>query len=88
MASQTIPNLPAATSVGGTEQIWAVQNGVDVRLTSAQIAGIATISQGVFNSYMSAWLAGLPNVRNSGAGVIPGTGQPYINASGYLVLAA
>lgn len=39
-AVTNIPGLPAAISVNGTEELWAVQNGRDVRLTSAQIASL------------------------------------------------
>ena len=35
-----IPNLPSATSLNGTEELEAVQAGVSVRVTSAQIAGL------------------------------------------------
>lgn len=41
MGNTTIPNLPAAISLNGTEQFWAVQNGADVRITTAQIAGVS-----------------------------------------------
>jgi len=40
MANKQIPNLPAAISLNGTEQLEAVQAGVSVRVTSAQIAGL------------------------------------------------
>ena len=40
MASVQIPNLPAAIAVNGTEQMEAVQNGVSVRVTTSQIAGL------------------------------------------------
>jgi len=44
-----IPNLPAATSLDGTELIEVVQGGVSCRATSAQIAGLygsgSTITQ-------------------------------------------
>lgn len=41
MASQTIPSLPAAVSLNGTELAWAVQSGTDVRVTTGQIAALA-----------------------------------------------
>ena len=41
MSNQTIPNLPQATSVDGSEQLWAVQYGSDVKVTSAQIGTLA-----------------------------------------------
>lgn len=40
MSNTTIPNLPLAIAVTGAEQLEAVQNGVSVRLTASQIAGI------------------------------------------------
>lgn len=40
MSNIQIPNLPAATSLNGTEELEAVQGGTSVRLTTAQIAGI------------------------------------------------
>jgi len=43
MANVAIPNLPTVTSVTGLEQIPAVQNGVTVRLTAAQIAGLTPV---------------------------------------------
>lgn len=42
MANTTIPNLPATTSINGTEQIGAVQSSTSVRITTAQIANYAT----------------------------------------------
>lgn len=39
-AVTNIPGLPAATSVDGAEELWAVQNGRDVRLTADQIASL------------------------------------------------
>ena len=38
MSNTTIPNLPLATSLNGTEQVPAVQASTSVRLTTAQIA--------------------------------------------------
>ena len=39
MASTTIPNLPAATSLSGTEVLEIVQSGVSRRVTVSQVAG-------------------------------------------------
>lgn len=39
-AIQNIPGLPVATALNGTEEIWAVQNGLDVRVTATQIAAL------------------------------------------------
>jgi len=41
MASVQIPNLPAAISVTGTEQVEAVQAGTSVRITLNQIANLS-----------------------------------------------
>jgi hypothetical protein len=40
MANTTIPQLPFATSLNGTEQMEAVQDGISVRLTTSQLAGL------------------------------------------------
>lgn len=40
MANAQIPNLPAATSITGGEQLEAVQSGTSVRVTASQIAGL------------------------------------------------
>lgn len=42
MASITIPNLPAAIALNGTEQFEAVQAGTSVRVTTAQMFAFAT----------------------------------------------
>lgn len=42
MAVKQIPNLPAAISLNGTEQLEAVQAGTSVRVTSAQLAQLAS----------------------------------------------
>ena len=54
MSNVQIPNLPAATGLGGSEQFEGVQNGTSVRITASQIAtyissaypapGIASVS--------------------------------------------
>jgi len=41
MANVQIPNLPAAVSLSGSEQLEAVQSGTSVRVTTSQIAGLA-----------------------------------------------
>lgn len=38
MPYETIPQLPSAVALDGTEQAWVVQNGADVRTTTATIA--------------------------------------------------
>jgi hypothetical protein len=46
MANTTIPNLPAAISLNGSEQLEAVQSGTSVRVTAQQIADLAQNTQG------------------------------------------
>ena len=46
MANTTIPNLPAAVSLDGTEQLEVVQNGTSKRVTADQIAALAENTQG------------------------------------------
>lgn len=55
MAVTQIPNLPAAISLSGTEQLEAVQAGTSVRLTTAQIAGLVTSS--VVNPYYGSFIS-------------------------------
>ena len=40
MSNQQIPNLPAAISLNGSEELEAVQGGTSVRVTAAQISGL------------------------------------------------
>ena len=47
MANIQIPNLPAATSLNGSEQVEVVQAGVSVRTTTSQIAGLQAGPTGV-----------------------------------------
>jgi hypothetical protein len=42
MSSTTVPNLPAATSLNGTEEVPIVQNGTSYRATTSQIAGLVS----------------------------------------------
>ena len=42
MANTTIPNLPSATSLTGSEQLEIVQNGVSVKTTTNAVAGLNT----------------------------------------------
>ena len=47
MSDRTIPSLPAATSLNGTEQLPVIQAGADVRCSTALIAQFArTFSPG------------------------------------------
>lgn len=47
MSTITIPNLPAATSLNGTEEVEVVQSGTSVRTTTSQIAGLQAGPTGV-----------------------------------------
>ena len=42
-AGRNIPSFPAATSLNGMEELWAVQNGSDVKVTASQIAGLGGV---------------------------------------------
>jgi hypothetical protein len=46
MANTTIPNLPAAVTLDGTEQLEVVQNGTSKRVTADEIAALAENTQG------------------------------------------
>ena len=46
MANIAITNLPTVTAMTELEQIPAVQNGVTVRVTAAQIAGLIPVLPG------------------------------------------
>lgn len=49
MANITIPQLPAAIALTGSEQLEAVQNSTSVRVTASQIAALATSSSVIAN---------------------------------------
>ena len=53
MANITIPQLPAAIALTGTEQIGGVQSGASVRMTTAQIASLAPITAGGSTTHSS-----------------------------------
>jgi len=59
MSVAQIPNLTAAISVNGTEQLEAVQSGATVRITVDQIATYF-YDGGAFTTFMETWFAGLP----------------------------
>jgi len=73
MSVAQIPNLTAAISVNGTEQLEAVQAGSTVRITVDQITEFF-YDGGAFTSFMATWFASLPTT-------LPVTsGQPWNNA--------
>ena len=49
MANQTIPDLTPALALVGTEQLWAIQNGGDVRVTTSQIAALVSTVLGLIS---------------------------------------
>ncbi len=54
MANITIPNLPVAIALSGTEQVEVVQSGVSCRATTQQIANLgpgASGGQGYYGSF-------------------------------------
>jgi len=88
MANTTIPNLPAAVGLNGTEQIPAVQAGTSVRVTSQQIADLAVRTTSV-SSVAQTFTGGLISVSGSPittsgtlALTVAGTsgGIPYFNS--------
>jgi hypothetical protein len=74
MSVVQIPNLPAATSLNGSEELEAVQAGVSARLTVTQIA---TFTQSVYPA------PGVTQINTSG----PITGGP-ITSTGTITLAS
>ena len=79
MANQTIPNLTAATSLNGTEELYAVQSGADVRITTEQIVSLATGGGGSMPLSISAGGTGATTVTGAQANLIGGAGYPYAN---------
>jgi hypothetical protein len=78
MANITIPQLPAAISLTGTEQIGAVQSGASVRVTAAQIAALAPITAG----------GSTTQVQYNNNGVLGGSTMTYSSASGSFTISA
>tara|TARA_R110000868_G_scaffold408667_1_gene692129 strand:- start:2686 stop:2925 length:240 start_codon:yes stop_codon:yes gene_type:complete len=72
MSVAQIPNLTAAISVNGSEQLEAVQAGSTVRITVNQIADFF-YDGGAFTAFMVAWFAALPTTLPAPAG------QPWNN---------
>ena len=73
MANITITNLPAVTSLNGTEDVPAVQSGVTVRLTTAQIAAYTA----------STFAVPSISIGDNIGGSTPGNGL-YVNGSSQL----
>jgi hypothetical protein len=77
-AQYAIPDLPAGTTVVGVEQVEAIQNGVSVRLTTAQIAalggggggGVPTIRLPVFASTINILASDIEVGVNTSAGPV------------------
>jgi hypothetical protein len=92
MANQTIPNLPAAVSLNGTEQIWANQAGTDVRITTTQIATllpsiayVTSISFGTMGFTPSTAATGAVTVAGTLNVANGGTGDTTLTANGVLL---
>jgi hypothetical protein len=95
LASQIIPNLPPAIALTGLELIWIVQAGVDKRVPvgaisvsispAAMAALMALLPPDELQPLALALLASLP--VQTGAGAPVPTGQPFINTSGFVVIA-
>ena len=74
MANITIPNLPAATSLNGDEQILAVQSTKSVNITPKQIATYTLSTGGSFVNTISFGTTGLtPSNGTTGNVVVGGT---------------
>jgi len=87
MANETIPNLPAATALDGSEELWAVQNGQDVKLTSAQLVGFGGLGSVI---QVTAGGTGVTTLQNNAliigqgnspvATITPGTTGQFLTA--------
>lgn len=85
MSNVQIPNLPSAIFLNGTEEIEAVQGGVSVRVTSAQIAGLGiTGPTGPIGQTGSIGVTGPTGPTGGSLPLIAPPGVP-INAPTYLV---
>jgi hypothetical protein len=74
MANITIPNLPAATSLNGDEQLLAVQTSTSVNITVDQIASYTLANNTTFVNSISMGTTGLtPSNGTSGTVVVGGT---------------
>ena len=61
MANETIPNLPSATALDGSEELWAVQNGQDVKVTTTQIIGFGGLGSVVAVTAGGTGVTTIPN---------------------------
>lgn len=93
MSSQTIPNLPIATALGGNELIWAIQNGTDVQLTVTQVISFFN-SPASIGQLVTVYMLTLPTTLPLSAGqlwnnkgVISLSGPSFGNDIGQLVTA-
>lgn len=53
MANVQIPSLPASSNLGGQELMEAVQNGVSVRVTTGDIAALASAQSQISTGYVT-----------------------------------
>lgn len=93
MSNQTIPGLPTAGALLGSEQVWVVQSGRDVRTTTEDIAqfsgaGGGTVGDLVTSSGMQLFINGFFGVKTS-LGAFTGILPPLdsVAAPGYLEVA-
>ena len=72
MANTTIPNLPAAISLTGSEQIEVVQSGVSVKTTTGAVAGLNTAAGTVTQINTNSPITGGPITTTGSIGLATG----------------
>lgn len=90
-APQTVSATPIVAAGGAPTNLMAfLPPAVALALTAAtpavMAAGLAALSSGQLAALSSALVQALPNFQTNG-GVIPAAGLPFINASGFVVIA-
>ena len=62
MSSITVPNLPAAIALVGTEELYAIQNNIAVRVTATQLSsfGNSIVSGPAILAYLATLPTSLP----------------------------
>jgi len=69
MANTTIPNLPSATSLSGSEQVEVVQSGTSVRTTTGAIASLNTAAGTVTSITTNSPITGGPITTTGSIGL-------------------
>ena len=79
MANTTIPNLPSATSLTGSEQLEIVQNGVSVKTTASAVAGLNTAAGTVTQIDTNSPITGGPITTTGSIGLaLAGVDNSYL----------